>query len=245
MNNTTGQYLMLWSAPLVGVIWLACFLLYPGFAEPLSPALSAEQTAAFYLDPENLARTRYSMIIFNWFGIGLLPFYCVIVVLMRRMAHYTPVLAYGFLAAATSAATLFLCTDLFYQLIVFRPERDPAIIQLLNDMAWITFTAPVGFLIAQSVALALGIYLDRQPNPIFKPWVGHFNLLVAAAVAPAALSPMFLTGPLAWDGAVSFYLRIGALVAWTIVMFFVCSGALKRVHSEAQAAPTAALQGAA
>lgn len=244
--NTSGQNVILWSAPVVGAIWLACFLLYPGFIPPLSPGLSAEQVAAFYMDPENLARTRYSMIMFNWFGIGLLPFYCVIVVQMRRMAHYTPVLAYGFLASVTSSATLFCITDLMFQLIVFRPERDPAIIQMVNDLAWINFTAPVGFLIAQNLALALGIYLDRQLKPVFKPWVGHFNLVIALAYIPAAFASATLTGPFAWDGLFSFWMRIGALVLWATVMFFAILGTIKREKADAKDFPSARadLQGA-
>ena len=44
----------------------------------------------------------------------------------------------------------------------------------------------VGFLIAQSVILALAIYLDRQQRPVFPAWVAHFNLVVAVLLVPAA-----------------------------------------------------------
>ena len=108
---------------------------------------------------------------------------------ITRMDHRTPILAYCFLGCIAGGPTLLCVADLFWLLAAFRPERDPALIQLLNDLAWVTFTAQVGFLVAQSVFLALAIYLDRQARPVFKPWVGHFNLLIAAA-AIAALPPL-------------------------------------------------------
>jgi len=245
--KTGGQYICLWLVAMAGAIWLGCFLLYPGFTPPLSPSLSADEVAAFYRNPDNLWRARYSMILFNWFGFGLLPLYGVIVVQMKRMKLYSDVLPYGYLAAATSGVGLFATTDLYFLLAAFRPERDPAITQMINDLAWLNFTAPVGFLIAQNVALAIGIYLDKQASPIFPKWVALFNVLIALLIAPAAISAMTLTGPLAWDGIWSFWVRLGAITLWAIVMFFVCWGAVSREKREAREMVSGhgALQGAA
>ena len=71
--GSAGQRIALWSAPVVGAIWLICFMMFPGFTTPMPPTLPAEAVAAFYADPDNLARARYGMILFNWFGIGFLP----------------------------------------------------------------------------------------------------------------------------------------------------------------------------
>jgi len=225
---STGQRICLWTAPVVGAIWVVCFFLFPGFTAPLSPTLPAKVVAAFYADPDNLARTRYGMILFNWFGIGFLPFYALITVQMERMAHNTEVLAYGFLATATSAAALISITILFFQVAAFRPDRDPAIVQMINDMAWMTFTVPVSFLMAQAGVLALAIFLDRQPRPIYPRWIGYFNLLVAALLAPCVLASVELTGPFAWDGTWSYWVRIGVYAAWTIVMFVAVMRAMGR-----------------
>lgn len=226
--NTTGQKICLWTAPVVGALWLVCFLTFPGFTTPLSPALSADAVAAFYADPDNLARTRYGMILFNWFGIGFLPFYGLITVQMKRMAHNSEVLAYGFLGTATSAATLISLTVLFFQVAAFRPDRAPAIVQLVNDMAWLSFTVPVSFVMAQAGVLALAIMLDRQDRPVYPRWVAHFNLLTVLLLAPCVWASVRLSGPLAWDGWWSYWLRIAVFVAWTAVMFFAAWSAMKR-----------------
>jgi hypothetical protein len=236
MKDTNGELLIFWSLPVVGLIWALVFVAFPGFLHPMSPTLSAGEVAAFYRDPQNLPRIRYSMIVFNWFGVALIPFLALIVMQIRRMAHKTPILAFCFLGCIAGGPTLFCMADLFWLLAAFRPERDPELIQLFNDLAWITFTGQVGFLVAQSVFLALAIYLDQQPRPVFKPWVAHFNLLVAAALAPAAFVALALDGPIAWDGLLSFWVKNIAIAAWIVVMTVVLGRTLYRQRREAGAA---------
>jgi hypothetical protein len=232
MRRVNGEVLIFWSLPVVALIWVGCFLAFPGFLHPMSPALPAEQVAAFYRDPASLPRIRYSMIVFNWFGVALIPFLALIVMQIRRMAHRTPILAYCFLGCIAGGPTLFCVADLFWLLAAFRPERDPALIQLFNDLAWVTFTSQVGFLVGQSVFLALAVYLDRQPRPVFSPWVGHFNLLVAAALAPAAFTALAMDGPIAWNGLISFWVKNGAIAAWIVVMAVVLGQTIYRQRRE-------------
>ncbi|MDB5973115.1 MAG: hypothetical protein JWQ90_5565 [Hydrocarboniphaga sp.] len=236
MKKTSGELILFWMVPVLGAIWVAAFLVFPGFVQPMSPTLSAEQVAAFYRDPDNLPRIRYSMIVFNWFGIALIPFLSLIVMQIRRMAHPTPILTYCYLGCLTGGPTLFFVADLFWLTAAFRPEREPALTQLYNDMAWVTFTGVVGFLIAQSVFLALAIFLDRQPRPVFKTWVAHFNIAIAIAVAPASFTALNLSGALAWDGLISFWLRNGAIGLWIVVMAVVMGQNLYRQREAGVAA---------
>src|SRR5581483_8241777 len=114
-----------------------------------------------------------------------------------------------------------------------RPDRDPQLLVLLNDLAWITFTAPVGMIVAQNLCLALAVWLDRGPRPIFPRWVAPFSLAVALAITPSAGAAVFRTGPLAWNGFVSFWLRIGAYALFLVVMFVVLQRAVRREEAEA------------
>jgi len=231
-RRTDGEQILLWTLPAVGLIWLSAFLLFPGFVHPMSPTMSADSVAAFYRDPENLPRIRYSMILFNWFGVGLIPMLTLIVMQIRRMAHRTPIFSYSLLACAAGGPTLFLVANLFWLLAAFRPERDPVLIQLFNDLAWVTFTSQVPYLIAQSVLLALAIYLDRQSRPVFGRWVAHFNLLIAAALVPAAFVGLALGGVMAWDGLLSFWVRNVAIGLWVVVMGIVLARAIRRERVE-------------
>lgn len=224
--NPNAQSISLWLALVFGAVLLVAFLLFPGFFPPMSPEMSAQEVAAFYAD--NTAMIRASMIVFNFCGVMLIPFFMVIVYQMKRMATPTQVFAYGYLSAAASGATLFAIADLFWLIAAFRPERDPQLVMLLNDLAWITFTAPVGMIIAQNLCLAMAVYLDAHAKPIFPRWVGHFSIAVAIAMAPAASAALVRTGPLAWNGAVSFWLRIAAYGSFIVVMFFVLRAAINR-----------------
>jgi hypothetical protein len=164
--------------------------------------------------------------------VGLIPILALIALQIRRMAHRTPIFSYSILACAAGGPTIFLMANLFWLLAAFRPERDPQLTLLFNDLAWVTFSTQVGFLIAQSVILALAIYLDRQQQPVFRPWVAHFNLMIAALLVPAAFAGTAMTGPIAWDGLLTFWVRNIAIGVWIVVMALVLGRAIRRQRAQ-------------
>lgn len=229
----SAQSVSLWLALGFGLVMLVAFVTFPGFFPPMSPAMSAGQVAAFYA--AHAARIRLSMVVFNFCGVMLMPMFMVVVYQMKRMAAASQVFAYGYLSAVVSGATLFAIADLFWLVAAFRPGRDPQLILLLNDLAWITFTAPVGMIVAQNVCLALAVWLDEQPRRIFPRWLAPFSLVVALAMTPAACAAIVTTGPLAWNGFVSFWLRIAAYAVFLAVMFVVLRRAILRQQRETAA----------
>jgi hypothetical protein len=216
MKRTDGELILLWTLPVVALIWVSAFFLFPGFLHPMSPNLSAEEVASFYRD--ETARIRYSMILFNWFGVGLIPIVIMLAMQIRRMAFRTPILTYCLISCAAGPPCLFLIADMFWLLGAFRPDRAPELTQLFNDLAWITFTVLSPWLIAQCLLVALAIFWDRQERTVFRPWVAYFNLLIAAALAPAAFTALASDGPLAWDGLLSFWVKNIAIAVWIVVM---------------------------
>lgn len=224
--STIDQRICLWFAPGFGIPLLLAFALFPGFFPPLAPTLSSDAVAAFYR--ENTAAIRASMILFNLFGVGLIPFFMVIVVQMLRMASPSRSFAYAYLSAAASGASFFLLADFAWASAAFRPERDAELIQLVNDIAWISFITPVGMVIVQNLALAMGIYLDDRSRPVFPRWLAHFNIVAALCMVPGAFAIMFQSGPLAWDGALAFWLRVCSFGVYVAVMFFALRSSLQR-----------------
>lgn len=225
-GNIKAQWVSLWTGPAAGVVLLIAALVFPGFWPPMSPTMDAEQVASFYAD--HTAWIRLSQVTFNLCGIMIVPLLMVIVVQMKRMKGQSHVFAYCFLTAVVSGATIFALSNVFFLVAAFRPERDPELIQLLNDLAWIVFIAPVGMVVSQFVLLAVAVYFDDRTDPVFPRWVGHMSLVIAAVMAPAAGAAVFQTGPLAWDGLWSFWVRNGAYAAFVIVMFFVLRRAVYR-----------------
>lgn len=221
MKKGDGELILFWLLPVLGVTWIAACWMFPGFNPPMSPTLSAEEVAAFYRDPHNTLLTKISMVLFNWFCVGMIPFLALIITQIHRMAHHSPIWQFAYIGCMAGGPTLLFTADLFWLVAAFRPERDAALTQMYNDIAWVTFSAQAGFLVAQCIFLAVAIYLDHQPKKVFKTWVAHFNLLVAAAIAPATFSAVTLSGPIAWNGIASFWIKNGAVASWFVVMTMV------------------------
>ncbi|MDD9936348.1 MAG: hypothetical protein OXT09_22240 [Myxococcales bacterium] len=228
--NTRDQSICLWLVPFFGVLFLLGLAIFPGLFPPLSPTMGAEEVAAFYR--ENVAGIRTTMILFNVIGIGFIPFFMVIVVQMMRMGNPSRAFAYSYLSAAASGGTLFALADLAWLNAVARPDRDPQLTLLLNDLAWLSLVTPVGFIITQNLCLALGIYMDARPRPVFPRWVAHFNIVTALLMVPGAFAIVYTTGPLAWDGSLSFGLRMGTFALYIAVMFFVTRSAIRQQAEE-------------
>jgi hypothetical protein len=154
---------------------------------------------------------------------------------MRGMAHRTPVMRYCVIGVAAAAPVAFLTATVFWLLAAFRPDRASDLIQLYNDLGWVTFTCGVPFLISLCLFLALSIYFDQQAQPVFARWVGHFNLIIAVALMPAGFAGLALTGPFAWDGFFGFWLKITAIAVWLTVMGVVLGRSVERDFKAAEA----------
>lgn len=239
VRRADGELIVFWTLPVLAVIWISAFFLFPGFTHPMSPSMTAEQVADFYRDPANLSRTRYSMILFNWFGVGLIPLLTLLVLQVKRMAHRTPILPYCLLGCIAGGPTVFLIADLFWLLATFQPSRPAELTLLFNDLAWMFFTTAVPFLIGQSLIVALAIYLDDPDRPVFRRWVAHFNVVVAAALVPAAFTGLALSGPMAWNGLLPFWLKNIAIAAWIVVMSAVLGRNIYRQRAEDSAVQAA------
>lgn len=226
LSALRAQQAILWSAPVLALVLLVLFVAFPGFFPPMSPDMSAAEVGAFYRD--NTPLIRFSMVGFNLFGILIVPFFVLIMVQMQRMRSESHIYAFSYLTAVVAGATLFALSNIFFAVAAFRPDRGDDLIQVLNDLAWIIFIAPIGMLVAQFALLALAVYADDRRAPIFPRWVGHYALLTALAMVPSAGAAVFRDGPLAWDGLVSFWLRNGAFALFVMVMFFVLRTALRR-----------------
>lgn len=192
----------------------------------MSPTAPADGVATFYRD--DLSRIRYSMILYNWFGVVLIPMILLIVERMRHMRHRTPILMYCMIGVSGALPIDLLTSTIFWLIAAFRPDRDPDLIVMANDLAWITWVAGIPFLVGLCLFLALAIAYDDQPEPVFPRWVARFNVAVAVALVPAGFAGLTQSGPFAWDGFLAFWVRQVAITMWFVVMVFVLWQAMDR-----------------
>ena len=169
------------------------------------------------------------------FKFPAVPYFADIPPLIWTAGALELVLGAALMLGLLTRITAFILADYCWGIAAFRPDRDPQLISLLNDMAWFFFIAPVGTIIVQNLCLAISIYLDARSDPIFPRWVAHFNIVISALLIPSAFSILHKSGPLAWNGAVSFTLRLSVFAIYIVVMFVVLLGVVNRQGSEREA----------
>ncbi|QRY45946.1 hypothetical protein JVX93_03345 [Mycolicibacterium boenickei] len=231
--NTRGQRILLWTTLPAAALFVLAFLSFPVFSPPLPPALTPEQVATFFA--ENVTGILGVAILCNLIACSLVPLFAVTAVQISRTATSSSVFTYAYIICVGVGLTAFILADYCWAMAAFRPERDPQLISLLNDMAWFFFIAPVGTIIVQNLCLATSIYLDARPEPIFPRWVAHFNIATAVLLVPSAFAILHKSGPLAWNGALSFTLRLSVFAVYVVVMFIVLLGVVQRQGAEREA----------
>ncbi|WP_170847048.1 hypothetical protein [Mycolicibacterium fluoranthenivorans] len=228
--STRGQRILLWTAPPAVALFVLAYFLFPPFSPPLSPTLTPDEVAVFFRD--HTTGILGVVILCNLIAGSLVPLFAVTAVQISRTGTSSSVFTYAYVICVGAGTTAFILADYCWGVAAFRPDRDPQLISLLNDMAWFFFIAPVGTIVVQNLCFALSIYLDSRPDPIFARWVAHFNVAVSALLIPSAFSILHTSGPLAWDGAVSFTLRLIVFAGYIVVMFLVLLRTVQRQGSE-------------
>lgn len=90
-------------------------------------------------------------------GLGCIaPLIAAITIQMIRMEGRPPVLAFAQLAAGSVTAVLLVVPILIMTITGFRPERDPELTVMLNDLAWLLFLTPIAPFIVQNVVSRAG-----------------------------------------------------------------------------------------
>ena len=91
-------------------------------------------------------------------------------------------------------------------------------IQTLNDAAWLMFVGIVCTAVVQFLVIGLAILQDKRATPIFPRWSGYYCLWTALLVTPGSFVPFFKSGPLAWNGLLSWWIPVAVLALWFFVM---------------------------
>jgi len=125
----------------------------------------------------------------------------------------------GFTGAYFSAFTLSAAS--------MRPDRDPALSQLLYDVTYISFDGTMGFFLFGSLIWTVVILIDKRR--LFPKWFGYtciWNFTTEFLVSPAVIVK---SGPFAWNGAIAFWIDTVVYILWQIIYVFVLYYAIKRV----------------
>jgi len=160
--NVLDQKICAWGGPFCAV-FLGAGLVLAGFVPPPSPTLSADQIAAVYQSDSIMIRTG---MLLGLTGIaGYIALVGAISVQMRRMQGISRLPAYLQVGAGSIGVLTVMFPIMIFAATAFRPERDPQLTQMLNDLGWLMFVPAFPTFIAQLLAIAFGTLQDKSRKP--------------------------------------------------------------------------------
>ncbi len=219
------QTVMAWSGVAFVVVFFAGFLI-SGFFPPVEPDDTPQQIADRYIQDQD--RIRAGMVIMMIACVFLMPFAAIVSAQMARIeGRWTPLTFLNLVAGAVGTVAALFPVILFIG-IAYRPEnRDPELLQALNDFVWVPFIInwPPAFVMALCIATV--IFADRRATPVFPRWIAYFMLWTAIAFLPATALPFFYDGLFAWNGLLTFWMAAVFFGSFYLVMSYACLRAIK------------------
>ncbi len=205
-----------------------------------SPALSATDLAARY--SVHLNDIRFGFIMSLIVIVLYMPWSALLATQMARIEGKFPVMAWLQLLGGGLTVMVVSFSAFFWVTAAFRPDRDPALIQLLTDLGWLCIDLQYACTTLQMVAAALVGLGDKSKIPLFPRWVCFLTIWCGLSFIPASLTGVLKTGPFAWDGVLSYYFPYLCWLGWfTIASTFMIKEVRRRI-GEADADPVARRQ---
>jgi hypothetical protein len=218
---------MAWCGVPLIILTAAGFALAGFLPVPPGANWNAHRITEFYASHPTAARLG---ILLATIGLGLLgPMTAAITSQIQRIHGATAALANLQQLGGTCVVIVAVLPMIIMNVAAFRPDRDAAVTQGINDLAWLLLLTPIGMFILQEIPIAFAIFLDKSAKPVFPRWVGYSNLWIPLSFLPAFLPYFAKTGPVSWQGALTFYLGFITFGLWVIIMTW----ALLRATSDA------------
>ncbi|RDA87842.1 hypothetical protein CP532_2957 [Ophiocordyceps camponoti-leonardi (nom. inval.)] len=198
--NTIRLQILCWP---ISMILLLLILPASRNLPPVSPSLTPESLAQHYRDNHHGFRAG---VVFVFLSAMVYPFYGIGVSnVLSRIPGANPVMVMAQTAAGVVIGMIFMTSGILFSVITFRPDRDPVLIQLMSDMAWLFFTMMVPVLTLQELFIASLIRSDRREKPIVPRWLAWANGILPMGWFASWGSHCVQTGPFAWNGALAFW----------------------------------------
>ncbi len=226
---TPSQYaheklqLALWGCGIgFGVLFFVGLAPVSGFIPPPSPQLNGAELLAKY---DNLNLVKLGILLGILGATLLIPWSALVSIQIARMeeGRRVPLWAiFSFMAGAVNAVA-FILPFIFWAGAYYRADRSPELVQLISDMTWIEFLLFFPAFSMQLFALAMAGLTQRQGPEVFPRWFYYLNLWMSVVGSTGMLCLFFFSGPFSWNGAIGFYLPVGAYVPFLVitwVMFY-------------------------
>ncbi|WP_269621116.1 hypothetical protein [Zhongshania sp. BJYM1] len=223
--NSKFTLICAWSGLAFGAVFILGWFLIAGFLPPHLPSSTANEIAEIYIN--NAAQIRAGMM-FCMMSTGLYaPWVAVLYLVLKRIeGDEAPIMAVTQVVSGTVGLIVFCLPPMIWAAASYRVGRDPELILLLNDMAWLILGTIVSPFIMQNLAIGIAILRDKASSPLMPRWLGFFNIWAAVIYVPAVLIPFFKSGPFAWNGVIALWIPASTFFCTVILLSIYCRKAL-------------------
>tara|TARA_B110000503_G_scaffold135852_1_gene217146 strand:- start:414 stop:1118 length:705 start_codon:yes stop_codon:yes gene_type:complete len=191
-------------------------LMIAGFFVPPLPSMDANAVAAMFAEDRTGIRIG---ILITTLAAPFLAFYnAALSHQIRRIAGGLTPLATAQTIAGACLLLEFIFPQMLWQAAAYRTDRAPEIVQVLNDVAWLCYVGVDGTAIVQMLVVALAILQDKRSEPLIPRWCGYLSLWSALGIFGGSFCVFVKSGPLAWNGIISWWLLVTAFFIWMLVM---------------------------
>lgn len=180
------------------------FAVFAGFWPPPGPDLGGDEIKAYFV--EHRTGLKVGMVMMAFAG----PFYltwsvAVSKVISRIEGRMGGLAQIQLLGGMLTGLVTFVPATIWLTAALRAEEHSAETIQTLYDFGWMFFDTTFVCSALQSLAIAAAVLMDRRAVPLFPRWFAWMSCMTAVVYVPLVLMPFFRSGPLAWDGAVSFW----------------------------------------
>lgn len=205
----------------IGCILLsgAAFLI-SGYIPPPKANASAQEIADFYADNTGRIRAGLLLMFISWAGWGTLV--ACVSTQVQRIEGGRPILTNLVMLSGGASWMFLLLPTIILTVAAYRPERSPEITQTLHDLGWISAFFPFLVFAIFSTAMAVAIFMDNSPRPVFQRWLAYVNIWAEALFIPAAALIFFHDGAFSYHGMFPFWIPLLIFGGWVIVLAWAC-----------------------
>lgn len=226
-----SELICIWGGVAFSVLFGVGFLGVAGFVPPLSPADTAQETAAIFRD--NDVSIRAGLLLCNVGAMFFLAFGAAIAGQTRRIRGVAPTVVYLQVGGFSAGLILIVMPFFMWFAAAYRADTWSAeSIQLLDDLGWISFLAGFPPFVMWFIGTGMAILSDIAEVPLFPRWAGWLAIFLGSAQSTAMMLVFFRTGPFAWDGVFAWWLPATEFFTWFIVITVLM---LKAVGSDYEA----------
>ncbi|PLB51450.1 integral membrane protein [Aspergillus steynii IBT 23096] len=227
--TATRAQLLCWP---VSTLFLLAILPASVNLPPVNPVLGPRAVAQHYRDHYQGFRAGVA---FVHLSAVFYPFYAIAVsTVLSHIPNVNPVLVMAQAAAGIAIGVTFMTLGVLFGTITFRLDRDPPLIQLISDLAWLYFTLLSAMLIVQNILVGILIHSDCRQRPILPVWLAWAHWSTPVGCIGIWVTHCFQRGPFAWNGGLSFWSPVVGYIAQALVntvLFWIAAGEIEEVSN--------------